>query len=70
LSGLETSEAIGGADIYSMDSIKSNDKSPMSLSVKSVRYFIAVAEAESVTGATQTLNFTIGHHRSHQGAGK
>jgi DNA-binding transcriptional LysR family regulator len=30
----------------------------MSLSVKSVRYFIAVAEAESVTGATQTLNIS------------
>lgn len=30
----------------------------MSLSVKSVRYFIAVAEAESITGATQTLNIS------------
>ncbi|WP_028215482.1 LysR family transcriptional regulator [Paraburkholderia mimosarum] len=30
----------------------------MSLSVKNVRYFIAVAEAESVTGATQTLNIS------------
>jgi len=28
----------------------------MNLSLKNVRYFIAVAEAESVTGATQTLN--------------
>lgn len=28
----------------------------MSLSLKNIRYFIAVAEAESITGATQTLN--------------
>jgi DNA-binding transcriptional LysR family regulator len=30
----------------------------MSLSLRSVRYFIAVAEAESVTGATQSLNIS------------
>lgn len=30
----------------------------MSLSLKSIRYFIAVAEAESVSGATQTLNIS------------
>lgn len=30
----------------------------MSLSLKSIRYFIAVAEAESITGATQSLNIS------------
>ncbi|GAB7128720.1 LysR family transcriptional regulator [Silvimonas sp. JCM 19000] len=30
----------------------------MSFSLKNVRYFIAVAEAESITGATQTLNIS------------
>ncbi|GGP21051.1 LysR family transcriptional regulator [Silvimonas iriomotensis] len=30
----------------------------MSLSLKNVRYFIAVAEAESITGATQSLNIS------------
>ncbi|QDQ83016.1 LysR family transcriptional regulator [Paraburkholderia megapolitana] len=30
----------------------------MSLSLRSVRYFIAVAEAESITGATQSLNIS------------
>ncbi|QNM96520.1 LysR family transcriptional regulator [Chitinimonas koreensis] len=30
----------------------------MSLSLKNIRYFIAVAEAESITGATQSLNIS------------
>ena len=30
----------------------------MALSLKTIRYFIAVAEAESITGATQSLNIS------------